>query len=698
VNQQQAARESLLVEIGTEELPPTALKRLSEAFAEQCARQFAEHRLAHGEITQYATPRRLALLIAELSVQQPDQQTTRRGPAVQAAFDAKGDPTKAAVGFARSCGVEVAELDREETDKGAWLIFRQHRAGEATAALLPALLDDALAELPIPKRMRWGDRSEEFVRPVHWICVRFGNRAIQGRVLGIEIGTHSRGHRFHHPAPVPIARPEDYADALRLARVEPSLAERRQRIRDQVARLAESVAGVAATPDALLDEVAALCEWPTALLGWFDAAFLEVPPEVLIETMQKNQKYFPVFDKAGALMPCFITVANIESREPGLVRAGNERVIRPRFSDAMFFWEQDRKLPLAERQDALASVVFQHQLGSVLDKSLRVAALARQIADLLGYDADAAERSARLGKCDLVTLMVGEFASLQGTMGRYYAQHDGESPCVVSAMEEQYLPRHAGDQLPRSDCGRALALADRLDSLVGIFAIGQRPTGVKDPYGLRRAAIGVLRILIETPLALDLRDLLEAAAAGYRGLIEADVAVDEVYGYLLERLPGYYAEQGIAGDVVDAVLAVGPRMPSDIDRRILAVDAFRQLDAADALAAANKRIRNILKKSADQAGSPDSPAVFTRERLVEKAERTLADAIEQMRARISPMQEAQDYQGMLATLAELRGAVDRFFDEVMVLDEDPALRANRLALLRSLEELFLATADIACLQ
>jgi glycyl-tRNA synthetase beta chain len=337
-------------------------------------------------------------------------------------------------------------------------------------------------------------------------------------------------------------------------------------------------------------------------------------------------------------------------------------------------------------------------LGSVLDKSLRVAALARQIADLLGYDADAAERSARLGKCDLVTLMVGEFASLQGTMGRYYAQHDGESPCVVSAMEEQYLPRHAGDQLPRSDCGRALALADRLDSLVGIFAIGQRPTGVKDPYGLRRAAIGVLRILIETPLALDLRDLLEAAAAGYRGLIEADVAVDEVYGYMLERLPGYYAEQGIAGDVVDAVLAVGPRMPSDIDRRILAVDAFRQLDAADALAAANKRIRNILKKSADQAGSPDSPAVFTRERLVEEAERTLADAIEQMRARISPMQEAQDYQGMLATLAELRGTVDRFFDEVMVLDEDPALRANRLALLRSLDELFLATGDIACLQ
>ncbi len=696
MNQQQSTQETLLVEIGTEELPPTALERLSEAFAEQCARQLAEHRLAHGEITRYATPRRLALMIADLSVQQPDQQSVRRGPAVAAAFDANGEPTKAALGFARSCGVMVAELEREETDKGAWLVFRQHSSGKTAAQLLPGLLDDALARLPIPKRMRWGAGSEEFVRPVHWVCVRFGSESINGRVLGIDIGTDSRGHRFHHPAPVPIECPEDYVNALRAARVEPSFAARRQLIRDQVERLAESVDGVADIPDALLDEVAALCEWPTALLGRFDSAFLDVPPEVLIETMQKNQKYFPVFDKTDVLMPFFITVSNIESLEPDVVRAGNERVIRPRFSDAKFFWEQDRKTPLAQRQETLSSVVFQHQLGSVRDKSLRVAALARHVAELLGYDADAAERSARIGKCDLVTLMVGEFASLQGTMGRYYALHDGESPCVVSAMEDQYLPRHAGDKLPASDCGRALAVADRLDTLVGIFAIGQRPSGVKDPYGLRRAAIGVLRILIETPLALNLKALLERAAAGYRGVIEADAAVAQVYAYMLERLPGYYAERGISGDVVEAVLSIDPRVPSDADRRILAVAAFRRLDAAEALSAANKRIRNILKKS--EAGGAVPPLAFAPERLVEDAERALAEGIEQMRMRTTPMLEAQDYEGMLTTLAGLHGKVDRFFDEVMVMDEDPALRANRLALLRSLEELFLATADIACLQ
>ncbi|KAA6187481.1 glycine--tRNA ligase subunit beta [Thiohalocapsa marina] len=684
----------MLVEIGTEELPPTALKRLSEAFADQLSTQLTEQRIGHGNLERFAAPRRLAVIIQDVQVRQPDQETLRRGPALAAAFDAQGQPSKAALGFARSCGVEVDALDREQTDKGEWLCFRQQATGERTLTLLPALVEAALGRLPIPRRMRWGDGDAEFVRPVHWVCGLLGAEPVPGRVLGLDIGTGSRGHRFHHPDRVQIPRPEAYAEALRAASVEPSLELRRQAIREQVLQLAASVHGHADLPDDLLDEVAALCEWPTALLGRFDADFLQVPAEVLIETMQKNQKYFPVFDDTGALMPWFITIANIRSRDPDLVRAGNERVIRPRFADARFFWEQDRKTPLADRRDALGSVVFQHKLGSLLDKSRRVAGLSRHIAGLLDYDQDEAERAAELAKCDLVTAMVGEFASLQGTMGRYYAQHDGERPGVVAAMEEQYLPRHAGDRLPTSDAGRTLALADKLDTLVGIFAIGQRPTGVKDPYGLRRAAIGVLRILIETPLALDLKDLLWQAAFGYRGVVEAEDAVTQVFDYMMERLPGYYGDMGVAAEVVDAVLSLGPQVPSDIDRRILAVAAFRQLEAAEALSAANKRIRNILKKSGDGIAA-DIDTTVRPEGLQEEAERRLAQGVEQMRARLAPMHAAQDYEGMLRTLAGLREDVDQFFDQVMVMTDDAELRRNRLALLRSLEQLFLLTADIS---
>ena len=687
-------QQDLLVEIGTEELPPTALSGLSAAFVERMRAQLADQRLSHGAITGYASPRRLALLVEDLSVRQRDEESVRRGPALSAAFDAAGAPTKAALGFARSCGVDVGDLEREESAKGAWLIHRQQIVGARTAELLPAMVESALSQLPVNKRMRWGSGNTEFVRPVHWICLLFGGTPVDGQVLGIDIARESRGHRFHHPGPVPVDSPAAYADALRAAFVEPSFQARRSRIREQVEALAASVGGQAAISEALLDEVTALCEWPVALLGQFDPEFLDVPAEALIETMQKNQKYFPVLDAGGGLRPSFIAVANIESREPEVVRRGNERVIRPRFADAKFFWEQDRKRALADRQQALSGVVFQQRLGSIWDKSQRVARLSRWIAGELGDDVELAGRAALLGKCDLVTLMVGEFASLQGVMGRYYAQHDGEDPCVASAMEEQYLPRQAGDRLPESPCGRAVALADKLDTLVGIFAVGQRPSGVKDPYGLRRAAIGVLRILTESPLELDLRQLIEQAAAGFPDGIDAGAAVDAVYEYMMDRLPAYYGDRGVRTDVVDAVVASGSTVPSDIDRRMAAVLEFRRLDAAEALAAANKRIRNILRKS-----DADSRAVhISADYLSEPAERQLAARLDAIRGDIDSALSVKDYGAVLRILATLRGDVDTFFDEVMVLAEDPAVRDNRIALLREVERLFMTVADISLLQ
>jgi len=688
-----AEQDDLLVEIGTEELPPGALQDLSTAFRDELLRQLDAQRLEHGSAEAFASPRRLAVLVHGVALRQRDEVQLRRGPALAAAFDAGGQPTKAALGFARSCGVDVAELEREETDKGVWLAHRRHQSGAAAGAILPGLIEAALAALPIPKRMRWGAGEAEFVRPVHWVCALLGSEPLSGRVLDTEIGRHSRGHRFHHPEAVSITRPADYQTALRHAYVDVDLAARRSSIREQVAQLAAEAGGTAATPDALLNEVTALCEWPSALLGSFDEAFLEVPPEVLIETMEKNQKYFPVLDDSGRLLPRFITVSNIESREPELVRAGNERVIRPRFADAKFFWEQDLKHPLADRIDALDSIVFQHQLGTMRAKAERIASLAGHIAAALHEDTDLAERAGRLAKCDLVTQMVAEFPSLQGTMGRYYAERAGEAAPVVRAMDEQYLPRHAGDRIPVDPCGRAVALADRLDTLVGIFSIGQRPTGVKDPYGLRRAAIGVLRILIETPLPLDLRELLEQAAAGYAGIIADAGSIDEVLEYAMERLNGYYAERGASADSVAAVLSLAPTQPSDIDLRIGAVETFRALPEAAALAAANKRIRNILRK-ADPA---EIGGAVEAEHLELASERALAQRLAELRDTVAPMAAANDYEGILGALAALRPEVDRFFDDVMVMAEEPVLRRNRLALLGELEALFMRVADVSLL-
>lgn len=695
----QSAHQDLLVEIGTEELPPRALGTLSSAFCEALLRRLREARLECGSAEAYASPRRLAVVVNELSLVQADETQVRRGPAMSAAFDQQGQPTKAALGFAQSCGVSVEALGREETEKGAWLFYQHQVRGARAVDLLPALVEQALSDLPIPKRMRWGRGNVEFVRPVHWVCLLLGNESVPGSVLGLPIERLTRGHRFHHPEALAVSEPAAYLETLRGAKVEADMERRRALIRSQVEALASEVGGIAKIDEGVLDEVVALCEWPVAILGRFEHQFLEVPPEVLIETMQANQKYFPVLDAQAHLLPWFITVSNIESREPQQVRAGNERVIRPRFADAKFFWEQDRKQPLVSRLSALEGIVFQHRLGSLRAKSERLAQLGYWIAREIGSDPTRTERAARLAKCDLVTQMVGEFGSLQGVMGRYYAEHDGEEPAVAEAIEQHYWPKHAGDRLPVGPIGRAVALADRLDTLVGIFAIGQRPSGVKDPYGLRRAAIGVLRILIETPLALDLKTLLERASAGYAGIgVEAGEAVDGVLDYCLERLKGYYtdatSDHRAEADVIAAVLAIGCTEPVDIDRRIRAVRAFRGQPAAASLAAANKRTRNILRKvSADEIGE-----VIDTGLLEHDAERGLVAQIDAIAETVERQQRDRDYSAALEALSGLRGALDQFFDEVMVMVDDPRLRSNRLALLRRLEQLFLGVADISLLQ
>ncbi len=690
------ALRDLLIEIGTEELPPTALAGLSESFTLAVTRGLTERGIGFAGAESYCSPRRLAVLVREVEDRQPDQVSVRRGPAVTAAFGVDGNATPAALGFARSCGVEVTELERERAQKGEWLVFHSRIPGRETASLIPELTEEALAQLPIPKRMRWGDGEAEFVRPVHWVCLLFGQDPIPGRVLGIEASTSTRGHRFHHPKAIPLASAGDYPDRLRNpGRVEPSYDRRRAMIRAQVEELGREIGLIPEVESELLDEVAALVEWPHALLGRFDDAFLEVPPEVLIETMRKNQKYFPLRSRDGGLASRFIAIANIDSLAPEEVRAGNERVIRPRFADAKFFWEQDLKRPLADFFPRLESVVFQDKLGTVADKCRRISKLGAILADMVGQPGDGVARAALLAKCDLVSTMVCEFPALQGTMGRYYAVRSGEDACVSDAMEQQYLPRFAGDVLPTSPCGQMVALADRIDTLVGIFGIGLRPSGARDPYGLRRASIAILRILIETPLAIDLRLALSSAVEAFPPATLSPDTVESVLAYLLDRLPGYYQEQGIAGDTVEAVLATGEMIPQAIDRRIRAVHQFRSLPVSESLAAANKRIRNILVKAEIDplaTHTPD-PALFN-----EPAETRLWDRIRTMEDMIAPFLDEQDFSAVLDRLGGLREAVDDFFDQVMVMTDDPNVRRNRQALLGRLLRMFLNVADISKLQ
>lgn len=689
-----AKTRDLLIEIGTEELPPKSLDTLAKDFEQGIRDGLAKAGLTSGAIHRYATPRRLAVLIRDLPAQQPDRRRERRGPALSAAYDQDGKPTKAAIGFACSCGVEVAELQTLTTDKGAWLIQLSLEPGAATAELIPAIVETTLNKLPIPKRMRWADRDDEFVRPVHWLVLLFGDKVIPATILGVAAGRETRGHRFHHPDPLAIIEPATYADLLETkGKVIADFNVRRAAIRTQAETAAATTGGQAVIDPSLLDEVTALVEWPVALLGNFERRFLDVPAEALITTMQDNQKYFPVVDTADHLMPHFITIANLESKDPRQVKAGNERVIRPRFSDAEFFWLQDRKQTLASRLEALKTVVFQQRLGSLHDKSWRVAALARSIAERSDANPEWAARAATLAKCDLLTQMVQEFPELQGIMGGYYARHDGEAEEVAYALEAQYRPRFAGDELPRTPTGRVIALADRLDTLVGIFAIGEPPSGNKDPFALRRAALGVIRLFIEGGIDLDLEELLQQAANRFAPLLRADATVEAVFDFIMERLRGYYVEQGFRPDTFEAVLNCRPTHPLDFDRRIRALAEFRKLPEADSLAAANKRIRNILKRVEGTL-----PFEVRTELLKEDAEQTLAGRLAELSSEVIPLMEAGLYDGALTRLAALREPVDGFFDQVMVMVDDINLRNNRIALLNELGSLFLRIADFSQLQ
>ncbi|ALP52092.1 hypothetical protein Tel_02455 [Candidatus Tenderia electrophaga] len=692
-------RKDFLVELGTEELPPKALKKLADAFTAGIVEGLQNEHLSHSAVHSYAAPRRLAVWVEALQTAQPDKQLERRGPAVQAAFDDNGLPTKAAQGFARSCGVQVEELETLETDKGSWLVHRGFEQGKGARELLPAIVQHALDKLPIPKRMRWGDLSAEFVRPVHWLVLLLGEEVIDTEILAVESGRETRGHRFHHPHAISINQPSEYAPLLETeGRVVADFEQRREAIRGQVQEAAVRLGGKAVIDASLLDEVTGMVEWPVAVAGSFDRRFLDVPAEALISAMKGHQKYFHVVDADDTLMPNFITVSNIDSKDISAVRDGNERVIRPRLADAEFFWHQDRKQSLAGYRDALKHVVFQKQLGTLFHKSERIAGLAGAIAEQLGAQRSEAERAGQLAKCDLMSEMVGEFPELQGTMGRYYAAHDGEPAEVVAAMDEQYMPRFAGDRLPANPVGQAVAIADKLDTLVGIFGIGQPPTGSKDPFALRRAALGVLRTLIEQRLELDLTNLIDESIAHYKtGGNAFDAKLDgQVFDFMMERLRVYYSDIGISVDVFEAVLAVRPTRPYDFDQRVRAVNAFRELAEAESLAAANKRASNILRQAREKGETFSDQVDSTL--LQEQEEQVLAERIVKVGAAVKPELEKFDYSTALQQMAELRQPVDAFFDEVMVMAEDEGVRRNRLALLNSLRELFLRVADVSQLQ
>jgi len=678
-----------LFELGTEELPPLALPELERSLAASIRAGLEAAGLPHGALHAYAAPRRLAVLVHELVDTQPEQRIKRRGPPVNAAFDKQGAPTRAATAFADSCGVALDALGRITEGKGEFLYFEGSKPGASTASLLPGIVQAALDALPIPKRMRWGASDAEFVRPVHWLTLRFGDDVVAARLLDTDAGANTRGHRFHAPQELALRSPSAYADTLREhGYVIADFAERRERIRTQITACATRLGGRVVQDDALLDEVTALVEWPIAVEGRFEDRFLALPREVLISTLQEHQRYFPVEDAHGALTPWFITISNIDSREPQRVREGNERVVRPRLSDAAFFHAQDRKQALHEWRAGLDRVTFQTKLGSIGDKVRRVQDLATHIATALGGDGARAARAAELCKCDLLSAMVGEFPELQGIMGAYYAAADGEDAEVAAAVREHYLPRGAGDALPTTRTGSIVALADKLDTLAGIFATGQKPSGNKDPFGLRRAAIGVLRIVLEQKLDLDLAELAQIAVAAQP--VGTEDTAREVLDYVMERARAYYADHGYAAELFDAVLATGVARPLDFDARMAALAAFGRLPEAESLAAANKRIANILRKSE----SPASAAIDAT-LLQEPAERALHAALEALSADVTAALAARHYDAALTRLASLRPSVDAFFTDVMVNADDAALRANRLALVARVRALFSGVADLS---
>ncbi len=684
----------LLVEIGTEELPPKALRGLMDAFAANLESGIDEARLEHGALHAFASPRRLAVLVEALAAGQEDHRVSQKGPPVSVAFDDEGSPLPPATAFAKKCGVDVAELGRIETDKGAWLVAESVEKGRPTAELLPGLVEKALADLPIPRRMRWGDGDAEFVRPVHWIVLLHGTDIVEGSVMGLPCGNTTMGHRFHSDGPVTITQPSDYVASLEKdGHVIADFDVRRKLVRDGVEAMAKKANGNVVDGESLFDEVAALVEWPVPVLGKFDESFLELPREVVVSTLTGHQRYFPIADDDDALLPCFVTVANLESKEPDKVRDGNERVIRPRLADAAFFWDNDRRKALSTRREGLHDVVYQGGLGSLFDKSARTAELAGWIAASLDMESAAVERAAELCKCDLLTGMVGEFPDLQGTMGGYYALSDGESEGVATAIREHYQPRFAGDALPTTDEGRVLAIADKLDTLAGIFTIGKKPSGNRDPFGLRRSALGIIRLSIECGLDLDLDALIaKALELQPAGKEEPGALQESLYTFITDRLRRYFLDSDPALDTetFDAVMARRPASLVDFERRLQAVQAFLKLDEAQSLASANKRIANILR----QAEVTETGEV-SEKRLEEEAERALYDALVAAGNVVGPLLADRDYTRVLQELAALRQPVDRFFDDVMVMADDAAVRENRLALLGALRALFLDVADIS---
>ena len=683
-------KQDLLFELGTEELPPVALKKLSGALQNEFSQELHAAMLGYSELHSYATPRRLAIIARDCDIRQPDREIKRRGPAVQAAFDADGKPTRAAEGFAGSCGTTVDQLGREKTDKGEWLSYSIQETGKPASELLPEIAERALNRLPIPKRMRWGDSDAQFVRPVHWLVYLHGEDVVSCEMLGVQAGNTSFGHRFHSPDAITLKNADDYVSKLQDARVIADFSQRRDTIRQQVIQQAESLGGEADMDDELLDEVTALVEWPVPITAGFEEKYLEVPHEALIYTMKKNQKYFPVIAHDGQLMNHFITISNIDSSNPDVIRDGNERVVRPRLADAMFFWQQDGRKKLEDHLQAMKGVVFQQKLGSMYDKSERVAGLAAEIARHIEGDEALAHRAGMLSRCDLMTETVGEFAEMQGIMGRHQARRDGEPEELAIAMDEFYMPRYSGDQLPQTKTGIAISLAEKLDTLVGIFGIDMKPTGDKDPFALRRAALGALRILKEHALPLDLHHLLKLASEQLTSSISVREVEEQVYDFMVNRLKGIYTDEGVPVETFNAVAHRRPGNISDFDQRLHAVLAFQQLPEAEALAAANKRISNILKKADHFIPGEPHPELFQQTEEI-----ALNDKINEMTEHVTPMLLNADYEKTLKALAALREPVDTFFDEVMVMTDDDKIRSNRLSLLTRLQHLFLQVADIS---
>ena len=685
--------QNFLVEIGTEELPPKALKTLATSFADNVEAELNQAGLSFDKIEWFAAPRRLAVKVLNLATQQPSKEIEKRGPAVSAAFDAEGKPTKAAEGWARGCGITVDQAERIATDKGEWLVHRAKIEGQPTKNLLNDIVVNALAKLPIPKPMRWADKTVQFIRPVHTVTMLLGDELIEGEILGVASARTIRGHRFLGEKEFEIQHADQYPQLLRdKGSVVADFNERKAEILAKSQAKATALGGVADIEESLLEEVTSLVEYPNVLAAKFEERFLAVPAEALVYTMKGDQKYFPIYDKDGKLLPHFIFVSNINPEDPTAIIEGNEKVVRPRLTDAEFFFKTDLKQKLVDRLPRLETVLFQQQLGTLKDKTDRIEQLAGEIAKQIGADEAKAKRAGLLSKCDLMTNMVFEFTDTQGVMGMHYARHDGEDEEVAVALNEQYMPRFAGDELPKSLVASAVALADKFDTLTGIFGIGQAPKGSADPFALRRAALGALRIIVEKNLPLDLEDLVKKSTALFGDKLTNQNVVTDVVDFMLGRFRAWYQDEGIAVDVIQAVLARRPTRPADFDARVRAVSHFRTLDSAEALAAANKRVSNILAKADAAIGEINLTA------CVEPAEKALAEAVLALRTEVQPLIAKGDYTAVLDKLANLRAPVDSFFDNVMVNAEDPALRQNRLAILNTLQGLFLQVADISLLQ